>query len=581
MSERSTNLLGLAVLVGAFTWIVAANQPIDTFEDALNKLNTTLVPAISVANPPEVMDTSTTQDPTTLPLPERLPAIDTFPTYGADPSEIKNDTLLLEIVSSTEKADGQRADRRWLVDVANRFNQRQERTANGQRIQIMVRTIPSGMAAQLLMAGKLHPAGYTPASHQWLELLHRQGMTTTTINNHLVGNASVIAIKQSAYKTLDNNHSTSFSQVIDHTLSGKIKMGYCNPYICSPGLDFLHTLLWMSAGHYRDHQPLSVSDIAKTKVNTSFQLFQKNIITTTPTYIEMIEIWKRKPESFDAVVMGHQSFLRLKQEPGFEDLVAVPFGSPQTSPLAALPWTTAAQQDALRRFASFAVSAPMQALARQFDYGTGTPVPQQARPPKANGELLSQEQQQWKQRKDNGHTVYLQLLIDTSGSMAEHERLKKLKQAIALSVNTINAGNQVGLISFSDQPVRQLPLQPFDRNTKHRLLAAVQQLRPEGGTALYDGLAVALADLMKARQADPKGRFYLLLLTDGKRTMGLELNELSDIVTQSGVRIIPISYGDVNENELIELASIRESTLYQGSPEKIQLLMNDLFQTNL
>ena len=80
MSERSTNLLGLAVLVGAFTWIVAANQPIDTFEDALNKLNTTLVPAISVANPPEVMDTSTTQDPTTLPLPERLPAIDTFPT---------------------------------------------------------------------------------------------------------------------------------------------------------------------------------------------------------------------------------------------------------------------------------------------------------------------------------------------------------------------------------------------------------------------------------------------------------------------------------------------------------------------
>ena len=462
----------------------------------------------AACNAPTGMTSGTIQDFTTLPLAERLPAVDAFPTYGADPSESTNDTLLLE-------------------------------------------------------------------------LLHQQGMATTTINNHLVGNASVIAIKPTAYKLMNNNQPVSFSQVVDQTLSGKIKMGYCNPYICSPGLDFLHTLLWISAGHNRDHRPLTVSDIEKTKVNTSFQLFQKYITSTTPTYIEMIEIWKPKPDSFDAVVMGYQSFLRLKQEPGFEDLVAVPFGSPQTSPLAALPWTTATQQEALRRFASFAVSAPMQALARQFDYGTGIPVPQEARPPKANGELLSQEQRQWKQRKDSGHTVYLQLLIDTSGSMAEHERLKKLKRAISLAVNTINEGHQVGLISFSDRPVRQLPLQPFDRSSKQRLLAAVQQLRPEGETALYDGLAVALADLMKARQADPEGRFYLLLLTDGMRTQGLELRDLSEIVTQSGVRIIPISYGKVNENELIELASIRESTVYQGSPEKIQLLMNDLFQTNL
>jgi Ca-activated chloride channel family protein len=159
--------------------------------------------------------------------------------------------------------------------------------------------------------------------------------------------------------------------------------------------------------------------------------------------------------------------------------------------------------------------------------------------------------------------VYLQLLIDTSGSMAEHERLKKLKRAISLAVNTINEGHQVGLISFSDRPVRQLPLQPFDRSSKQRLLAAVQQLRPEGETALYDGLAVALADLMKARQADPEGRFYLLLLTDGMRTQGLELRDLSEIVTQSGVRIIPISYGKVNENEL-------------GTPEKARSIAAQL-----
>ncbi|MFM7265915.1 MAG: vWA domain-containing protein, partial [Cyanobium sp.] len=142
-------------------------------------------------------------------------------------------------------------------------------------------------------------------------------------------------------------------------------------------------------------------------------------------------------------------------------------------------------------------------------------------------------------------------------------------------------GNQVGLISFGDHPTRHLPLQPYNSAMRGRLLAAVQQLEPEGSTAMVDGLAVAVADLMRARQQDPQGRFVVLLLSDGERTSGLTLPELQPVLAQSGITVIPIAYGEVNARELQELAAIREGSVYKGSPDQIVPLMSDLLQTTL
>ena len=158
----------------------------------------------------------------------------------------------------------------------------------------------------------------------------------------------------------------------------------------------------------------------------------------------------------------------------------------------------------------------------------------------------------------------MQLVIDTSGSMANNDRLSQLKRAVIGASQTINVGNQVGLVSFNDAVVRQLALQPFDANRQRRLLAAVRQLQADGGTALYDGLAVGLAELMTARQKDPTGRFYLVLLTDGQPNRGLRLDQLRPVIDHSGVRIIPIAYGEVNAGELGEIAAIRESPIYTG-----------------
>ena len=84
----------------------------------------------------------------------------TFPLYGAKPSSDSN-TTYIEIYSSAEKANGERQDERWLVDVAERFNQQRQTIASGKVIQVGIRNIPSGLGAQILAAQKGKPQVYS------------------------------------------------------------------------------------------------------------------------------------------------------------------------------------------------------------------------------------------------------------------------------------------------------------------------------------------------------------------------------------------------------------------------------------
>ena len=53
------------------------------------------------------------------------------------------------------------------------------------------------------------------------------------------------------------------------------------------------------------------------------------------------------------------------------------------------------------------------------------------------------------------------------------------------------------------------------------------------------------------------------------------------MIEASGVRVYPIAYGNVDEGELSAIAAIRETPVFTGTPEKVQGLLKDLFQTSL
>lgn len=558
------------------SFLVACSAPIDSFESADRYLREQLLPKIQVDS--QIVSDSSAENVVIPPLVDPAPDPATFPLYGAKPSDDPN-IAYVEIYSSAEKANGERQDERWLVDVAERFNQQRQTIDSGKVIQVGIRNIPSGLGAQILAARKGKPAGYTPANALWIELLKAERLSVQTITSALVPNQAIFALQPQLYQELAQGGAVTFDRLVDAILAGKIEVGYSNPYIASSALNFLYTLLWRSTN--QASKPLTVAELELPQVNSAFSTFQEQIALTTPTYLDLKQIWIREPQKFQAIVMAYQSYFTLKKQPGFEQLAAVPFGLPELSPLVGFEWNTAAEQEALQKFAAFATSAPMQEFAKQQGYEQTDYLKQGQFPPLPTGEVLKAAQSLWKQRKDGGHTVYMELVVDTSGSMEQNDRLKAVQAALRFASQQINQGNQIGLVTFSDRPTRRIALAPFNALEQKRLFAAIDQFQADGATALYDGLAVGLTDLIEKQKVDPEGRFYLLLLTDGERTDGLDFKQIKDVIKYSNVRVYPIAYGEVDQQELEAIAAIREGTVYEGTPEKVQVLLKDLFQTNL
>jgi Ca-activated chloride channel family protein len=508
---------------------------------------------------------------------EPLPAIEDFPLYAAQPPNDEQ-TVYLEIFSSSEKANVDKQNERWLVEVADAFNQQGVTTSGGQSIQVGIRQIPSGTAARLLAAGTVQPAGYSPSNDLWVQMINSEGVNTTAVQPRLVPNTAGLVLQGEAYNALGGGEVT-FAQVLDAMISGQLTAGYPNPYTSSTALNLLYSLFWRSAGLSGD-AALTVANLESPEVNSVFSAFQEQVLITTTTTLDLQEIFIRDPDKLQAFPLEYQNYQSLVQLPGFENVQFVPFGIPHNNPLVGFDWNSAAQVEALQRFGEFAMSSEMQALAVQQGFEPTPYLESGQAPPIPSGEVLTAAQTYWKARKDGGRTVYLMTVVDTSGSM-EGEPLNAVKEGLQVASSVINAGNQVGLITFGDRAVYRLPLAPFDQLQHQRLLAAVDNLRADGSTAMYDAMLMGMGELMKQRQADPEGRFYLLLLTDGEANRGYNFNDVEELISYSGIRVYPIAYGDVNEGELTAIAALRESTVKTGTTDNVQDLLKGLFQTNL
>ena len=508
---------------------------------------------------------------------EPLPNLDDFPLYGAQPKE--DDQVYLEIYSSSEKANVDRQNERWLVEVANAFNQRQERSRSGKTIQVGIRKIASGSAARLITAGATQPAGYSPSNDLWVSMLTSQGIQVTPVAERLVSNTAGWVVSKDVYQQLTSGGDVTFDRLLNAIAAGQINVAYPNPYTSSTALNLLYTLYWRAAGHQKNGGVLTTAELQTPQVQSVFDQFQAQVLTTTPTTLDLQELFLRDQSELQAFPLEYQNYLALKQIAGFESTEFIPFGLPHNNPLVGFDWNDAETAAALQAFAAFAQSPEMAQLAQNQGF-VDTSDLKNAHPPIPNGETLVAAQSSWKIHKDSGRTVYLEMVIDTSGSM-DGEPLRAVQDGLRIASQQINPGNQVGLVTFADQPVRRLELTPYDELQQKKLLAAIDQLQADGVTAMYDGVMVALADLMEKRASDPDGRFYLLLLSDGDANKGHLFPEVEEIMAHSDVRFYPIAYGSANQQELQAIANLRESTVKQGNPENVQTLFKDLFQVNL
>jgi Ca-activated chloride channel family protein len=144
------------------------------------------------------------------------------------------------------------------------------------------------------------------------------------------------------------------------------------------------------------------------------------------------------------------------------------------------------------------------------------------------------------------------LLVDVSGSMRAADvkptRLGAAQNAMGIFADKVPKGVKIGLVTFSSNP-DLLVIPTVDRAVLHE---GIDLLVPEAGTAIGDGLGMAVQVAKTALAGTPKAKdgkvpAAIVLLSDGAQTRGL-LTPLQGAAKArvAGIRVFTVALGTRN-----------------------------------
>lgn len=493
-----------------------------------------------------------------------LPSIDEFPLMNRPPAS--GNDLVLEIFASTEKS-GTGTDG-WMVEVADDFNSQNITLGTGQRVYVDIRKIASGTGYEFIASRKYLPTAFSPSSHLWVKMAEAQGVAMTAIRETMVGNIAGVVMKSAVAEEMQSSYgSLDVKNLIDAVVQGKLAMGYTNPFASSTGLNFLFTVLATFAGGQEDM-------MLDPTVVSAFESFQQGVPFVSQTTLQMRESVE-KGGSLGAFVMEYQTFTKTQAlKSGYE---FIPFGVRHDNPLYGVGQLSAEQREGLELFARFAEQDTYRKQATKYgfnptlEYESAFPIP--------SGAVLVQAQKLWKEKKDAGRPISAIFLCDVSGSMAG-TRINGLKKSLIGGAEFISPDNSIGLIYFNHRVSVVLPIKKFDLNHKASFYAAVEDMVAEGGTAMYNGVVVALSRLLDEKRANPNAKVTLFVLTDGETKDGWKFKDVRDVVAALGIPIYTIGY-EANLPVLQELSSLVEAASINANEEQVQYTIGALLNAQM
>ena len=111
----------------------------------------------------------------------------------------------------------------------------------------------------------------------------------------------------------------------------------------------------------------------------------------------------------------------------------------------------------------------------------------------------------------------LVFLVDTSGSMASHNKLPLLKNAFRLLVDELNEEDGIAIVAYAGSAGLVLPFTPVSE--KHKILASLDDFRAGGSTA--GGAGIQLAYQVARENYISGGNNRVILATDGDFNVGV------------------------------------------------------------
>lgn len=543
------------VVFGAF--ILARNvfvpEKVRTVEDATTSLSRMVDRIDPSAGTPvkSSIEYSESEDTTA----DELPDLDNNKVTAQETTE-----LYAEIWCSPEKA-GQGTDG-WMRELAEGFN-KAGYEVDGKPVSVRLRNVSSGLGNDYIITGKATPDAYTPSSKLWIDMLAAKGIDCDYIRERTVGNVAGFLVDQEHYDQLvDSYGAADLKSVTEATGAGELTMGYTNPFTSSTGLNFLVSTLL----RYDRKDPLSDEAVE------GFRQFQTNVPFVALTTVQMRDAAERG--SLDGFVLEYQLYAN---DPSLsKSYKFVPFGYRHDNPLVVLPTTGTAERQIVELFATYCDENGSELAER---YGFGGMDNYKSENPEISGQTLLAAQKLYKDNKDTGKPVVAVFVADVSGSM-DGEPMRALQESLVNSMRYIKSDNYVGLVSYSDYVTIELPVGKFDLNQQAYFKGAVESLRAGGGTATFDGIAVATQMVQDALSEHPEAKPMIFVLSDGETNTGHDLSDVDGILKALRIPVYTIGY-NANIDALKKISSINEAASIDASTDDVVYQLKNLFNANM
>jgi Ca-activated chloride channel family protein len=321
---------------------------------------------------------------------------------------------------------------------------------------------------------------------------------------------------------------------------------------------------------------LDPGDILSEAAANGFREFSANVPFVAYTTLQMRT--SARSGRLDGFVFEYQQYQNTPEL--IQEYVFVPYGVRHDNPVFELGNLSDAKHTLLSDFIAYAKSPANQTLAEGYGFNG---LPDYKSDSRVTGERLAQAQRLWKENKNADRDLLVVFVADLSGSMTG-EPLERLKEAITQGAKYISDDSYVGLVSFNENAVINLPIGKMDMLQRQYFAGAVNNWKSMGNTAMYNGIITGLQMLTEARAQNPTAKCMLFVLTDGENTGGradiLEYDDVKDVIFEVGIPVYTIGF-NANISVLSEISSLNEAASVNADNEDVVYRLSQLFNAEM
>ena len=501
-----------------------------------------------------------------------------------------------------------------LTPLIQRFNDRRE-DVGGHPVFVEGRSVASGDAESKIAKGTLRPVAWSPASSLWGRLLNFDADRpyAPSKSPSIVRTPLVIAMWEPMARALGYpRKQLGFADLLALARSGKgwaaygkpqygaFKLVHTNPDFSTSGLSAVVAEYYAATGK---KEGLVERDVTASRGRAIVRDIERSIVHYGDTTLFIADqMSKAGPGYASAVAMEETTIVDFNQNRrgGQPKLVAIypkegTFYSDNPLIVLDAPWVSPAERDGARAFGEFLADEVDAETAARSGFRPPAPGAKPVAPVSpANGvdpdqpkrvlglpepRVLDTVRKTWRADRKPANVL---LVVDTSGSMIEADRLERAKEGLKTFLRQLSPNDHVGLVSFNEEIRPLVPIAPVRRNAG-RLRSTIDSLIADGGTAFYDA---AIRGFDEIRSLDDRERINaVVLLTDGEDTdstasveqAASRMEAQGD--SENAVRVFTIAYSasaEGAEEGLRRIAAASGGQPYTGDTEDIELVYRSI-----